>query len=114
MVEEGTEDDQFKAVMDEAKEVSAFSSLCVELQFFFDKFIIATLQKIFFLFYSLCTQEAGISTSEGPDNSSEEIVVEYNHNDYADLIGTFMMLLLLLILLVLILLVQALWRKMKY
>ena len=45
MVEEGTEDDQFKAVMDEAKEVSAFSSLCVELQFFFDKFIIATLQK---------------------------------------------------------------------
>ena len=29
MVEEGTEDDQFKAVMDEAKEVSAYSSLCV-------------------------------------------------------------------------------------
>ena len=92
-MEEGTEDDQFKAVMDEAKEVSAFSSLCVELQFFFDKFIIATLQKKklenSFLFYSLCTQDAGISTSEGPDNSSEEIVVEYNHNDYADLIGTF-------------------------
>ena len=58
MVEEGTEDDQFKAVMDEAKEVSAFSSLWVELQFFFDKFIIATLQKkkngkFFFFFYSL-------------------------------------------------------------
>ena len=29
MVEEGTEDDQFKSVMDEAKEVSAYSSLCV-------------------------------------------------------------------------------------
>ena len=28
-MEEGTEDDQFKAVMDEAKEVSAYSSLCV-------------------------------------------------------------------------------------
>ena len=28
-MEEATEDDQFKAVMDEAKEVSAFSSLCV-------------------------------------------------------------------------------------
>ena len=40
--------------------------------------------------------------------------MEYNHNDYADLIGTFMMLLLLLMLLVLISLVQALWRKIKY
>ena len=27
-MEEGTEDDQFKSVMDEAKEVSAYSSLC--------------------------------------------------------------------------------------
>ena len=59
--------------------------------------------KLLIFIYSLCTQDAGISTSEGPDNSSEEIVVEYNHNDYADLIGTFMMLLLLMLLMLLLL-----------
>ena len=35
-----------------------------------------------------CLQEEAGSSGGGLDNSSEEIVVEYNHNDYADLIGT--------------------------
>ena len=45
-------------------------------------------------------QEASSSGDGGPDNSSEEIVVEYNHNDYADLIGNIFVVVAVVLLLI--------------
>ena len=91
MVEEGDEDEQFKAVMDEAKQAIQVSSnpTChlYKVQVGSENWFLEVTLLLHVKRFDFRYQEASSSGDGGPDNSSEEIVVEYNHNDYADLIG---------------------------
>ena len=73
-----------------------FTKLKLDLKTIFLKVILLLHVKRFDFRY----QEASSSGDGGPDNSSEEIVVEYNHNDYADLIGNIFVVVAVVLLLI--------------